>query len=459
MQVKLHKMQGPVRRAAGYARRARGWFPLTNLGLAVTLIAAGTYWGFAKPHADHALSLAAQMALLLVALALAGVLVGVLLVSFRLRRLSAQGSALTFEARRGFARGLELSSLPWLPVLELSWRWAAPIGVDVTLVRSGGRLREEVSSPGRAQVSEVVRVFVLEDGFGLARWELRHTEARELRILPALGRLRQAPLLESLAAGDDLPHPRGRSAGDRVDMRRYVRGDPLRLALWKVYARTGQLMVRTPERALAQSVRVVAYLPAAEGDEAAAAVARWAIEGGTLGEQWWFNADGSEGWTSDVSEAVQRIMRSRHVRDESRGGGEGLSGFLKQAHTIQEARIVVFVPGRPGPWLERVARQVQRHARNVSCVVGIDGLKAENDAPKLWARAQAALRRPLPPDPEVEAQVTPDQLQVVCRRLQRAGAEVAVLDREAGRVMSLGRSGGLDGVHRGRARPSEGQAA
>jgi len=443
----------------GYARRARGWFPLTNLGLAVTLIAAGTYWGFAKPHADHALGLAAQMALLLVALALAGVLLGVILVSLRLRRLQAEGPALTFEARRGFARGLELSSLPWLPVLELSWRWSVPTGVEVTLVRSRGRLREEVSSPGRAQVSKIERVFVLEDGFGLARWQLRHTEARDLRILPALGRLRQAPLLESLAAGDDLPHPRGRAAGDRVDMRRYVRGDPLRLALWKVYARTGQLMVRTPERALAESVRVVAYLPAAEGDEAAAAVARWAIEGGTLGEQWWFSADGSEGWTSEGSEALQRIMRSRHVRHSAQGDGAGLSGFLGQAHSIQEARVVIFVPGRPGPWLQQVAAEVQHHARNVTCVIGIDGLKGDAETPGVWARMQSVLRRPVPPDPEAEAQVTPEELQHVSRRLQRAGAEVAVLDRQAGRVMSLGRSGGLDGAHRARALSSEGRAA
>src|SRR5437773_8099985 len=104
-----------------------------------------------------------------------------------------------------------------------------------------------------------------------------------MRILPWTGGLDHAPMLRSLAGGEEISHPLGELTGDRVDMRRYVAGDPLKLALWKIYARTGVLMVRTPERAIAPTLRVAAYLPSAIGDEPAAAAARVAIQRGLLG--------------------------------------------------------------------------------------------------------------------------------------------------------------------------------
>lgn len=438
------KFQLAVSQATRALSRLRGWLPLSNLGVAVSGLAAATYWGFARPHADYALGLAAQLALLLVALALLGVFLGVQLLAAALRRRGEPVSEVTFEATRGFAWGLELPSWRWLPMLEVSWSWDSPEGVEVELLRSPGKIREQVSSPGRIRVSTVRRRFVVEDGFGLARWTMVHTEARSLRVLPFVGRLEQAPLLQSLAAGDDLPHPRGRPEGDRVDMRPYVRGDPLRLALWKVYARTGQLMVRTPERALSPSVRVLAYLPSAFADEPAAAAARWAIERGALGEQWWFSADGAPGWTSEPGPALERIMASRHERSTARGQAAGLAAFLDKSHELQEARVVLFVPGTSGPWLARVADQIRARNRNVTCVVMVDGLIPEADVPTVRVRLAQLLTRPVARDPEDEALVSQDSLRLVTQTLVRAGAQVVALDRRQGRALSMGQGGALE---------------
>lgn len=419
----------------------RDRLPLTNLGLAVAGGAAATYWGFAKPRADHALGLAAELAMLLVGLALVSVLVGAVLLRGRLKSLPAEGTALTFEARRGFAWGLEMPSWRAIPMLELSWSWVTPHGFEVDLTRSPGRIREQVSSPGRARVDRVIRRFVLEDGFGLARWVVTHTERRSLRVLPYVGRLTQAPLLQSLAAGDDLPHPGGRPEGDRVDMRRYVAGDPLRLALWKVFARTGQLMVRTPERALAPSVRVLAYLPSAYGDEAAAAAARWAIDRGLLGDQWWFGADGASGLATRVDEALSQIMESKNARNTPNGAGAGLAGFFGRTQAFKEARVVLFVPGTTGPWLQRVAAQLR--GRNVTCVVVVDGLRNSPADPTVVERISKYLKAPEAADPDEEALVVPDDLRLVTQTLVRAGAQVTVLDRRAGRSLSTNHGLGL----------------
>ena len=56
-----------------------------------------------------------------------------------------------------------------------------------------------------------------------------------------------------------------------------------------------------PERAVAQTKRVVAYLATGARDEPAAAAARVALESGALGPGWAFGADGAEEATDDDS--------------------------------------------------------------------------------------------------------------------------------------------------------------
>lgn len=426
--------------------RVREVFPLTPLGLVVAAAGAVTFFAFARPHADYALSLAALLAMGLVALSGVVVVVGALLIARRLRRLPESGPPVLFEAARGYARGLHLPRWRSLPLLEVSWGWAEPEGFEVTLVREGPEVVEEVTSPTRARFERVVRRFVVEDGFGLAQVVLRHVERRPLRVSPCVGRLDHAPVLQSLSAGDDLPHPRGRAEGDRVDMRRYSAGDPLRLVLWKVFARTGQLMVRTPERALAPSVRVVAYLVAAPGDEAAAAAARWAVERGLLGADWRFGADGGLGTAADPGAALELIMASRGVQEGALGQGAGLLPFLDQALERDEARVVVFVPGRPGPWLDRVAQALARRTRNATCVVGVDGLRGPPE-PSPRATVARLLTRPEPPDPEDESVVSPEALRAVTSALVKAGAQAIVLDRRGGRALPVGGQGRLEAAY------------
>ena len=83
----------------------------------------------------------------------------------------------------------------------------------------------------------------------------------------------------------------GLEDGDRLELRRYTAGDPVRFMHWKVLSRTRKLMVRTPERALSVARRMAAFLIAGERDDASAAAARLALERRLLGSDWLFGTD------------------------------------------------------------------------------------------------------------------------------------------------------------------------
>ena len=77
-------------------------------------------------------------------------------------------------------------------------------------------------------------------------------------------------------------HPSGQPEGDRMEIRPYAPGDSVKNIIWKVYARSRQLNVRLPEHSVFQSKKTLAFLLTSENDEAAAAVARVALQSGAL---------------------------------------------------------------------------------------------------------------------------------------------------------------------------------
>src|SRR5690606_40595531 len=118
-------------------------------------------------------------------------------------------------------------------------------------------------------------------GYCLVAWSI--TQDVELLALPQSDNVRALPLLRSLTAEDGIPDPGGNPEGDRMEIRPYVPGDSVRDIMWKVYARNRHLNVRLPERSVFHSNRTLAYLLSSADDEAAAAVARVAVESGALG--------------------------------------------------------------------------------------------------------------------------------------------------------------------------------
>jgi hypothetical protein len=345
--------------------------------------------------------------------------------------LSAPSEALLLETGVFGETGFRLLS-PWfLPLLQVRWEWLQPDGAEVEFRRDAnvwtGALCERARLRQRGRFEAVQRRVIVSDVFGLGRVALRMPQMRVVDVLPRYGGLRHLPALQSLAAGDAVPHPMGLADGDRNELRRYIPGDSARFIHWKVFSRTRRLMVRTPERALSTARRTAAFLVAGEFDDASAAVARMAIEQRLLGSAWVFGTDLDVAGQKRAGDALDSLMRSGSL-EAQRGAGMGLWPFVERVEHEGPASLLVFVPCRPGEWLPRVAAAARR--RRLRVVIGIDGVY-ERRLPPLWQRLLAFSRVPVG--------TLAAELDEVVRVLAQAGAQVTVLDRSSGQELGTAR--------------------
>jgi len=415
-------------------RRGIDAFPITPAGLFV-LGAAGIslgYYGIAR--IDLLLLVVGAVGLGLGTIALVSVLFGTLIVWIRLRK-GEGGDPLQLESGVPARTGFALGRLRAVPLVKLEWSWIEP-AAQVRATIDGGLLREQIVPIRRGLGERVVRRIVVSDAFGLCRVAFRSAAARKVRVIPGTGALKHVHVVRSIASGDDVYDPLGSPEGERVDTRAYAAGDPMRFVLWKVYARTRQLVVRTPERAYSVARETLAYLVAGDGDEPAAGAARVAVEAGALGPTWVLGADGDARDATTIAEALDLLARSASARPEEHGAG--LGAFLTRNVRGAAGRAVIFVPARPGPWIARVVAAVRARpalggagsARRapVDIVVCSDGVD--------WDASRSLLARLALADKKAEpgsARATAAGLTSVLAGLVPARARVVILDRVTGR--------------------------
>lgn len=183
-------------------------------------------------------------------------------------------------------------------------------GHPTSFLRQGRSLSEVACFPRRRLEEGLVREFVISDFLGMSSWSFQDRRAASIRILPTVGSRQGLVPLVGVVAGADLPDPYSAETGDRLDMRRYRKGDPLRLVLWNIYQRSGHLMVRAPEKAVSQHQRTGLYLLCSPQDFPAAKLARVLLEKEALGPNWRFGADGRLGWASAREEALDLLADS-----------------------------------------------------------------------------------------------------------------------------------------------------
>ena len=418
-------------RVRGWVVRARDLFPLTAAGLLAAGACLLAYLYYGRERLDHILLAAGVIGLALVGLATLVVLLAAVLV-WRAARRAVPGDPLRAECGHLTTTGFSVPSLRWLPFVDVRWSWTAPRS-EVVPRRERGRLLEQVKPTERDHFTEVERRFEVGEVFGFARLAFRVRQSRGGRFAPWVGGLEQVQVAQGMAGGDHISHPDGTPTGDFFDMRRYGAGDPIRFILWKVFAKTRDLMVRTPEMALSPDRRTVAYLVAGDGDEPAAGAARVAVDTGALGSSWVLGADGCSEAASSADEALEVLARSAGARPDDSGA---LASFLTRLDRGPATRAVVFVPGRPGPWIQRVTAAARTRAgqpARLEFIVCTDGI-AGRQRRSLLARAALA---PAAAESLVAAQQ--EDLVAVVNALTATGASVLVVDRPGGRVVS-GRS-------------------
>ncbi|MEM1179303.1 MAG: DUF58 domain-containing protein, partial [Acidobacteriota bacterium] len=411
----------PLRRLLA---RVADTVPPTWRGAAVAALGALALWRWGYQEMDLLIFVFGLAALVL--LATATTIVACAAVYLH-RRLEHGGEGrLDLETLAPTATPFKLPALSKLPLLEIEWTWDDP-----AIARCRGRLAdhfltEEVVAERRALGTALVREITLRDAFGLTRIAWRRRDPRPLRVLPSIGRLRSMPRVVSMSSAEGLPHPSGAPEGDRMEIRRYVPGDSARHILWKTYARTRQLNVRVPERAIDRTERTVAYLLSSADDEAAAAAARVAIENNLLGERWLFAADGSPEPTDDRELALDAVARSGGDLDLPNDGPlAGLRAFLDHPDVRREQHCVVFAAARPGPWADEALRLGAERGGALSFVLGTDGVRQDGPRP-LWRRLLFQDR----PDAAAHAR----ELRTMLTTFERSRLNAMVVDRKTGRV-------------------------
>jgi uncharacterized protein (DUF58 family) len=400
------------------------WVPITARGLLLLGIAwAGWYIG--DKHRDVVLISASLVLAGWVAAAAVLVLLAGLWLRLRPERVPEE--PLRLETDQPSATGYKPGWLSLLPVLQLDVAWSDPPGVEAAIRRRGLRLVEEVTPRRRGEFAAVRRIVRVTDLFGVAGVRVRRRWACPVHVLPGTGGVEAVPVPLNYQDGEGIAHPDGALKGDRVDQRRYTPGDPLKVVLWKAYARTGRLLVRTPERAIDEIDEVRVFLVASDddgprpSDEATAGAARAALESAALGRRFTFAADGDNRPADTVPDAIDRIVASGSAHGL---GGEGLDRFLAEDPGAAAA-CLLFVPARPGRWLDLVEHTLRARPGNFQAVIGVDGVPPLS-RPRGWTRL--FLRSEAAP-------ATMDELTQTCNRLQAAGVEVVVLDRASGRTL------------------------
>ncbi len=288
-------------------------------------------------------------------------------------------------AEAGFPNetGFSLPTPNFLPLVKLSWRIVYPDYLPTRVrVSAEQRLLEEIIPRKRCKSDTIIRAFTVSDVLGFCRYSWRQTQDISCMVLPRTNTVKPLPLLRSLTAEDGIPNPSGDPDGDRMEIRPYVPGDSVRNIMWKVYARNRQLSVRLAEKSVFHSRRTVAYLLSSSNDEAAAAVARIALESGVLGEDWAFAADGAEQACDSLPAALEALARSRAIGSAH---AYGLDHFLDSAVANAGAHCIVFAAAELAPWLGPLKNTIARYSGQFSLVLATDGLE-DIPRPGLWQR-------------------------------------------------------------------------
>jgi uncharacterized protein (DUF58 family) len=426
--LRLLRLRPPwLRRAVALGRRAVDLFPFTPLGLVTLGAAALALVRYGVARVDLLYLVIGAVGLGIGALSLLASTLTAVGIRLGLRGAGAPLGPLRLECGVPTPTGFSLPALGYVPIVHARWSWTRPAAA-VRVARERGRLLENVTPARRGLEESIERRIEVSDAFALTRIAFLHREPRPVRAVPSAGALSKLQLSRSIAGGDETYDPEGVAEGERVDVRGYAAGDPIRFILWKVFAKSRQLVVRTPERALEPARRSIAYVVTGRGDEAAAGVARRAVDSGALGASFVIGADGVAEDARTAGEALDLLARSAGA--EAEAGGAGLGAFLQRASAARAVRAIVFVPAFRGPWVERVvaaARGGRGSARaRLQVVVCTNGMDRE--------RPRSLLKRLLLARKKGEARPEAREVEALVALLAAAGGEVLLVDRAHGQV-------------------------
>ena len=239
--------------------------PLTRLGCVVFIAGLASWWVWVEGSHDFVLR-AALIALALVMLAcLATTVIGTLLT---IKSVEA-GHVFKSQCETGqrLQTNVRLPRMRFWPLIQVDLAWSNPSFMQATLTHDGPSWLESARATGRGRSSVIDRRVTVKDIFGFTAITLKHHQSAVLSVYPNRTPVQLQPALRD-SDGDGSSHPVGAPVGDYVEMRRYGPGDPHRLILWRAFARSRRLLVRTPERAVVPLPNAAAFFVSGDADDA-----------------------------------------------------------------------------------------------------------------------------------------------------------------------------------------------
>jgi hypothetical protein len=428
-QAHLAALRPFVARVAPIARPLRvaaTFSPLTPTGLIVAVLLPVIYWWVGVPDDDRIVRVGCAAALVVLATCGGHVYLAALIVC--LRKFEAGGRQ--FDLVVGVPHAVpRYAILPrWFPLVQVDEAWDFGPDIAIETTAASDNRTEIVTAHRRGEFQNLVRKYRITDVCGLFRCAV-HRQTGAAAVIRSAACAPIAWSSQETEASDLDENAAGSPQGDLIESRRYERGDPLRLVLWKVYARSGEMLVRSPERTNAPRKKAMAYFVAGPADEFTARVAGGLLQSGSLGGCLWFQADGDGPPVTTPEEAVDRIVRSAHPGAAEIGSADDcrrLTSFLQSGADQGMTHCILFGPSSPGPWIERVAAAAATFPGTCRVVIGADAVADASDIvrrPSLFRRLLVSSDPPAVPRAD---------WRTTARRLAEYGLRPVVFDPAAG---------------------------
>ena len=342
----------------------RGFFPLTWLSLILGALLYYTWFWEVSSHANQILYTVVLLLVLVFIVILFFTLLGSILV-FLITRKNNTETGLNEKNEVGghIVSNYRIFSPFFLPFVTIETSL-----MDEAFKRHVQRRSiweyEWLEPISRGRYHTLHRKMTIHDIFGLTAISFVMKQTVSLEIHPATQNY-EMHAFQTQTTGDGYSHPQADPKGELVEMRRYQAGDPLRLVLWKVFARSRKLVVRSPEPAITEQNDMFVYFVSGKNDEASASVAKAFLSAfsDSNAENLQFAADGAHRIVSNKADGISDIIDSVDHRTKA---GQDLLAIapLVSQQTIDNCFLLV--PPSPGSWMDLIKQFItQYHVRPV----------------------------------------------------------------------------------------------
>jgi hypothetical protein len=286
-------------------------FPLTLVGFLCILLSLGLFW-FSKEEKDIILYYGTASLIVLIIGAMLQMLITAWLLARSFKSLPEQVEPLSIEVGQQHLGMMAFDIFPKNPFSQIKIKWESPSLQTFDLILHEGKLVEYLSFAKRGRITEVTRLIEVSDIFGFASISWSWTTPCLIKILPASSQS-ECDLLQREHLGEGLYDHAGSPEGDLMEIRRYQDGDPLKMIIWKAFAKSGKLLVRMPERSFEIKQDLAAYFIASPKDEPSATTLRAFLAQKLLGDDFILFADGNHQSATDEEQALSLLIDSSNA--------------------------------------------------------------------------------------------------------------------------------------------------